>query len=346
MQLLDTASGALTIVAYEGFNTSFLAFFENTRDDASACAAAMHSNKRVIVEDVLNSEIFVGKASLQVMLEAGVRAVISTPLMSSRDNLLGMISVHFDKPHHPTEPELRRLDLLARQTADYLERKGAEEVEGTLLRELQHRSSNLLAVIQSMAHRTLSTSHTLEEAKEAFEGRLQALARANRQLTKSHWSKVDLSEIVGAEFSLFPTRTSFEGGKIELTAQHAQKFTLVVHELLTNAVKHGALSDPKGKVSVSWSVKRDGVGSVLSFRWEERDGPRAAEPTRQGFGSQLIRTTFPNGRADYGDNGLTYEIDVPLATISGDAALIAEQGVPLPPAGTLREDCLPSLTSR
>jgi two-component sensor histidine kinase len=320
LQLLDTTSGALTIAAHEGFDAPSLQLFENVCDDGSAFASVMLASNRVIVEDVANCEIFADQAFLKVMLNAGVRAVISTPLMSGRDKVLGMISVYFRVPHRPTEPELRRLDLLAQQTADYLERKRAEEIEGTLRRELQHRSNNLLAVIQSMADRTLSTSLTLEEAKDAFEGRLQALARSNRQLTRSHWGKVDLGEIVSAELSLFPARTSFEGTKIDLNAQHAQKFTLVMHELMTNAVKHGALSDPQGRVKVSWSVKRDGAVPLLSFRWEERDGPPVGKPANQGFGSQLIRTSFPDGRMAYDLKGLNYEIDLPLAPISADAS--------------------------
>jgi two-component sensor histidine kinase len=337
LQLLDTTSGALTIVAHEGFDPPFLKFFEQVPDDGSARAAAMRSNNRVIVEDVANSEIFAGQPSLKVMLDAEARAVISTPLMSSRGNLLGMISVHFREPHRPTEPELTALDLLARQTADYLERKRAEELEDTLLRELQHRSNNLLAVIQSIAHRTLSTSQTLEEANKAFEGRLQALARSNRHLTRPNWSKVTLREVISEEVSSFPMRTSFEGSKIELNAQHAQKFALVVHELMTNAVKYGALSDPKGKVKVSWSVKRDGAGPVLSFRWEESGGPHVSEPTKQGFGSQLIRTTFSDGRADYCPKGLIYEIDVPLAAVSADTAWRDEQEPRLASAHIHRE---------
>lgn len=87
------------------------------------------------------------------------------------------------------------MDLLARQTADYLERKRAEEVEQYLVREVQHRSNNLLSVIQAIAHRSLSGEYSLADAKAAFEARLQALARANRQLTRSSWSGVDLTDI-------------------------------------------------------------------------------------------------------------------------------------------------------
>jgi len=177
---------------------------------------------------------------------------------------------------------------------------------------LEHRSNNLLSVVQSMARRTISTSATLADAKEAIEGRLQALARANQLLTKSKWRDVDLAEIVGAELSLFPSRTKFEGSKINLTPQYGQRFALLVHELMTNAVKYGALSAPNGKVKVFWQVKQDDGGAILNFRWEERDGPTVSAPVRRGFGTDLIENVFPQGRVEYESQGLIYQVDVSL----------------------------------
>ena len=127
IQLLDSPLGALALVAHQGFDGPFLDFFAVVSQQASACAASMESRERVIVEDVLESKIFAGTPSLQVLLEAGVRAVQSTPLVSSSGNLLGMISTHYAMPHRPQQREVRLMDLLARQAADYLERKQAEE---------------------------------------------------------------------------------------------------------------------------------------------------------------------------------------------------------------------------
>ena len=311
LQIFDALSGALKIAAQQGFDPAFLRFFEFVRDAGSACGAALRSGKRLVVEDVAKSEIF-DDQSRKVMLDAEARAVVSIPLISSQGMALGMISVHFRKPHHPVEPDLTRLQLLARQTADYVERRRAEEVESTLARELEHRSNNLLSVVQSMARRTISTSATLADAKEAIEGRLQALARANQLLTKSKWRDVDLAEIVGAELSLFPSRTKFEGSKINLTPQYGQRFALLVHELMTNAVKYGALSAPNGKVKVFWQLKQDDGGPILNFRWEERDGPPVSAPVRRGFGTDLIENVFPQGRVEYESQGLIYEVDVSL----------------------------------
>jgi two-component sensor histidine kinase len=227
VQLFDGNAVALTIAAHRGFEDKFLKFFELVRSDNTACAEAMRSAKRVIVEDVTRSEIFAAAdSSLKVLADAGVRAVISTPLTSGDGGLLGMISVHFMAPHRPAERELGLMDLLARQTADYLERKRAEEVEQYLVREVQHRSNNLLAVIQAIAHRSLSGEYSLADAKAAFEARLQALARANRQLTRSSWSGVDLTDLARLELEPFGDRSTIRGINIILDAQHAQNFTL------------------------------------------------------------------------------------------------------------------------
>jgi len=320
VQLIDQASGALTIAAQRGFEERFLTFFESVRDDASACAAAMRSGERVIVEDVTVSEIFIGQPAQKVMLDAGARAVISTPLTSSTGNLLGMVSIHFVRPHRPSERQLRLLDLLARQTADYLERKRAEEVEGTLIREIQHRSNNLLAVIQAIAHRSLAGDQPLPQARRAFEARLHALARANRQLTKSSWSGVNLAEIVRLELEPFAGRTVIEGVNVKLGPQYAQSFSLALHELATNAAKYGALSSASGKVGVCWTIVSEGRTSQLKFKWQESGGPPVTAPTRHGFGTSLVKATFKNARFDYAPEGLRCEIDVLLGRADPAAA--------------------------
>jgi PAS domain S-box-containing protein len=312
LQLLESSSGIMKTAAYQGFEQAFLRFFELVRDNASACAAALRSGARVVVEDVTKSEMFDAQ-SRKVMLDAEARAVVSMPLLSSRGTALGVISVHFRKPHRPVEPDLTRLQLLALQTADYIERRRAEEIETTLVRELQHRSNNLLAVVQSMVRRTISSSRSLPDAKRAVEGRLQALARANQLLMKSQGRNIDLAEIVRAELSLFPTRTKFEGSQIDLMPQDGQRFAFLVHELMTNAIKYGALSSGNGRVKVFWKLRPELRGAILNFRWEERGGPEITAPGTRGFGIELIANIFPQSRIEYETGGLTYEVDVSLA---------------------------------
>jgi len=127
IQERDYSLGGLRLVAQQGFESRFLDLFAVVTNQATSCRAAMESRERVIVEDMAESKIFVGTPELQILLDAGVRAVQSTPLLSSSGKLLGMVSTYYAKPHRPRERELRLMDLLARQAADYLERRQAEE---------------------------------------------------------------------------------------------------------------------------------------------------------------------------------------------------------------------------
>ncbi len=313
LQVFDEASRSLRIVAQHGFQERFLNFFEKVHDHAAAsCGTAMATNEQVIVDDVLTSKIFVDQPAQKVLLEAEVRAVISTPLTSSKGNLLGIISTHFSRPGRPSERQLRLTNRLARQAADYLERKQSEQIQQTIVLELQHRSNNLLAVIQSIAQRTLAG----DQSKKTFEARLHALARANRALVRSNWGGVDLNQLVRTELEVFAKRASISGVSVLLSPQHAQNFTLALHELATNSAKYGALSNTTGKVQVSWTIEPDQSGSVLKFRWQESGGPPVRPPTRQGFGSQLLKGIFSNVSLEYPVQGLRCEIEVHLAAAS------------------------------
>jgi PAS domain S-box-containing protein len=203
------------------------------------------------------------------------------------------------------------LDITERKRAED-EQKRAADAEQILIRELQHRTNNLLAVIQGIAQKTLSGSGSLGEAKKIFEGRLLALAGTYRRLTKSNWSGVSLSEIVHLTLEPFAARTEIDGPDLMLSAKNAQNFSLALHELSTNALKHGALSSAGGNVSIAWTVASNGGGSILKFRWRERGGPPVPGPGQRGFGTSLLESTFRTVNFDYAREGLTCEIQVPL----------------------------------
>jgi two-component sensor histidine kinase len=321
LQVFNPGLGALVIAAQCRFEPPFLEFFDRVSRDASACAAAMAAAERVIVDDVMTSEIFVGQPAQRVLLEAGVRAVTSTPLMSGDGDVLGMISVHFRQPHRPSERELGLIDLLARQAADYLARKRHEEVTQMLVREIQHRSNNLLSVIQAMAHGSFSGDLTLADARAAFEARLQSLARANSQLTGSNGGSLNLRDIVRVGLEPFADRASVEGDDLVVHPQYAQNFALALHELATNAAKYGALSNREGRVAISWAIIGTAETAALKFGWREFGGPPVRAPTRNGFGTSLLRATFPNVQLNFATEGLSCEIDVLLDRVTGKEQL-------------------------
>ena len=159
LQLSD-ADGRLTIAAHSGFESAFLTFFAN---QATSCNEARRYGQRVVVEDVTQSPMFDGTPALNVLLEAGVRACQSTPLVSSTGHVMGMISTHFARPHRPDERQLRLMDLLALQAADYLERKQAERALS-----LRSRQQQLLYELASAVNRSDEAPGLYETALDAI----------------------------------------------------------------------------------------------------------------------------------------------------------------------------------
>ncbi len=202
---------------------------------------------------------------------------------------------------------------------DITERRLAERREKLLAGELQHRTKNLFAVVHALAQRSLRGEQTLDEAREAFAGRIEALARAEQRLTNSAWKGTSLNEVVAAELEPFVGRVKIEGAELMLSPQAAQNFALALHELATNAAKYGALSVPGGTVSVAWAMGGDAHRGELRFRWQERGGPSVAPPARSGFGTALLKATLGAGHIEYAAQGLSYEVDLPLAEIAAGA---------------------------
>ncbi|HEX2973699.1 MAG TPA: PAS domain S-box protein, partial [Tepidisphaeraceae bacterium] len=127
IQLLDSASNQLAISVHRGFNEQFIQYFSHIHPGQAACGTILQTHQRIIVEDITLSPIFAADPrALQLKLAAGVRAVTCTPLLSRANQLLGVLSVHFPAPHRPTDRDLRLLDLLARQAADFTERTQTE----------------------------------------------------------------------------------------------------------------------------------------------------------------------------------------------------------------------------
>jgi PAS domain S-box-containing protein len=203
---------------------------------------------------------------------------------------------------------------------DVSERRRAQEREKLLARELQHRTQNLFSVIQAIASRSFGEGRTVAESKADFDGRLRALATANKALARDAWDGAPLLEIVTAGISGFPSSVEVAGCDIVVSSQAAQKFALVVHELATNAVKHGALSSPEGRVAITGTVEPCVDGDEFVFSWTERGGPAVVAPSRRGFGSVILEDMAKSAgdqiELEYLPEGLRYQLRTPLATIT------------------------------
>jgi two-component system CheB/CheR fusion protein len=213
--------------------------------------------------------------------------------------------------------------LVLESTRDITERKRSEQRQQMLLDELSHRVKNTLAVVQSIAHQTLRGSASTEEFVERFDGRLLALAGAHSLLIKSDWQGADLAALTRNQLAPYisadPNRLRLQGEPVLLTPDVATPFGLVLHELATNAAKHGALSREQGTVSLSWTVNMRNNARVLSVIWQEQGGAPVRPPASSGLGSTLIDHAIPGAtiRREFQPEGFVCTIELPLPAAEG-----------------------------
>src|SRR6185312_14600876 len=177
---------------------------------------------------------------------------------------------------------------------DRTESRLARERQKVLARELSHRMKNTLAIVQSLAMRIFREGVPVKEARASFDARIVALGAAHDVLIKGEWVEADFqSVIVNAVAGVIkpePPQLRVKGPTLSIGPGAAVSFALVIHELATNAAKHGAFSAAEGYVSVDWKVV--GEGARLQFCWSEHGGPEVTAPQKSGLGSLLIRSLF------------------------------------------------------
>jgi two-component sensor histidine kinase len=226
-------------------------------------------------------------------------------------DILGNVTF-LERPFHPTTlASVARSAVRSRrrqyQTRELLERRDL------LTRELQHRTKNLLAVIQAIASASLRES----QGREAFFDRLHALAKAQDLIIEGAARGALMTQVVRNALESFGTRVLVEGPEVFLNPNAAQGFALIMHELATNAAKHGSLTTESGTVSVCWSIDTSSTEPTIVFQWQERGGPPVTPPKRKGFGTVLLERAVPTSdtppRFDYSREGFTYEVRATLA---------------------------------
>ena len=199
---------------------------------------------------------------------------------------------------------------------DISERRRTEERLRMLMHELEHRSKNLLSVVQAIIR--LTRAETIEQFKLAVDGRVVSLARVNSLIGENQWQGAELTSLMQSElgpFQLERSNIDFKCPPVFLTPEAAQVTALVLHELATNGVKYGALSVPRGTVTIQCSQDPEGTGD-LTLRWVESNGPAVTAPERQGFGSVMIEAGVMHQlggklRMDWSEGGLKCEFTIP-----------------------------------
>ena len=298
LQLVD--GDTLRIVAHHGHARPFLEFFAAAENVASVCGEATKRGERVVVDDVEQSALFAGTASLPVLRAAGVRSVQSTPLTTRDGTLLGILTTHWPAPYRPDEQDLWRLDLLVRQAADLIEREQAEEAlkaslaeKEVLLKEIHHRVKNNMQVISSLV--SLQADQLKDEAMRAVlqdvTYRVRSMALVHEKLYQSaNMARVEFAEYTqsllgylwrahGTAASGIRLVTDLE--PVPLSVNAAVPCGLILNELATNAIKHafrgrdgGTVNvflrgEPKGQVCLR--VCDNGTGLPPGLDWQRAD---------------------------------------------------------------------------
>jgi two-component sensor histidine kinase len=205
--------------------------------------------------------------------------------------------------------------LLAEQNA---ERERSEEHIKQLLNEVDHRSKNVLSVVQAIARQTAITSP--DEFVTRFSERMQTLAASHDLLVKSRWQGIEISDLIRVQLAHFKdligSRIKLDGPSLRLSVAAAQTLGMIMHELATNAAKYGALSNNSGCVEICWHAHQGEANDVFMISWTECGGPNVVAPSRRGFGSTVVKTMAESSLdgdvdLDFAPTGLRWRLVCP-----------------------------------
>lgn len=210
-------------------------------------------------------------------------------------------------------------------------RKRDERRIKSLMRELAHRVKNQYAVILAMVRETGKQAADPVEFERLVQERIAALSRSHDLLIHGEWESADLRELLIAHVGAFglSDRLDVSGPVVSLTATAAQYLGMAFHELSTNAAKHGAFSQPEGRVAVDWSIGPSTTEPMFTLAWRESGGPRPEDPEAHGFGWKVLQRLTPaalsgHAKTDFTPKGLTWTIEAPARQVISQEGVAAE----------------------
>ena len=261
-----------------------------------AVIAELKAGRTLVVEDCL-TDPRAGERYAATWASIGTRALIVVPLLKGEE-MRALLYLHEPARRAWSEAEVAIAEDVAQRTRDAVERAQAdaelrrrERRLELMVNELNHRVKNTLATVQSLAGASGRDAASVAEFRAAFDTRLLALARAHDLLSRTGWEGADLGEVVRQTLAPYTQRegvVSIAGPPVQLNPNAAVAVHMGLHEMATNAAKYGALSVESGRLDVSWRVlEADPPG--LRFEWVESGVPNLKPPTREGFGTRLIK---------------------------------------------------------
>jgi two-component sensor histidine kinase len=294
----------------------------------SFCQHVVTSGEPLVVEDARGHPVVGGNSAVG---ELGVLAYLGVPLITPQGHVLGSLCAIDAKVRPWSDQDVRMMrdlaEIVMREVAlhhEIKQREYAERQQHLLNAELHHRVKNTLTVVQSLVELSIRHTQSLDAFRESISGRIASLAKTHTLLVEGQWLSVPLRPMIDGELEAHEAgnRISANGEDVLLPSRGAVAIGMAVHELITNAVKYGALSVPEGHVTIRWTTVPKADGDWLLLDWFEAGGPTVLPPTNRGFGSILLdRVLSPelNGKItlDFAAAGLRARIEALLPKTLG-----------------------------
>ena len=267
------------------------------------------------------------------LVKAYLRQLKAVPVVTA-DPTETRIAMPLDEPAQahrlaalkPVEEELPAAarTVAAQPSLTLDEVREREQRVNLLMREMSHRSKNILAVVQAIARQSLAQAETLEDFGPRFAARLHSLAQSHDLLTQVEWSGTRLTDLLRSQLGHYiegGSQISIDGPDLTLSPVAVPYLGLALHELSTNAAKHGALLVPEGRVAIRWSLRTPPeAGEHLWLRWTESGGPPVVPPTRRGFGTDVTRRLIARAlrgtvNFEFAETGIVWSLDAPAENL-------------------------------
>jgi two-component sensor histidine kinase len=258
-----------------------------------------------------------------VLVEHGIKSMVNV-IIAGKERPFGVLEVDASRKRTFDSHDVSFLRNYANLLAAAVERHRSHQelaeatrLQSVLIQDLEHRVKNMLNLVQSIANQTNAEEPEAQLFRDTFLGRLRALAQAETMVFEGHAQEIEMKRLVWRSIEPFEATHAgalfAEGPSLRLPARSGRIMALILHELGTNATKHGALSVPEGRVRISWEMEELDDASQVRFRWREEGGPKVEPPERQGFGTRLLTNLASyelDGQAqlEHPAEGLQYEI--------------------------------------
>lgn len=324
-------NGELLLRAGFGWNPDSIGTVIASTEEGNYAHYTLRSRQPVIVADFAQETRF--SIDPYIRRNAFVSGM-SVKIAGPDDRFYGILGVCTKAPRRFVAQEALFLAAVANLLAGAIARRRLEARHELMIRDMRHRSGNLFSQLLALFSQTARTSRSVADLSEKYRARVLALADAQRLVTEGGGSPVPIMDLLSTLLGPYLDRISFSGQNVELEPDPVFNLSAALHELVANAVKHGSLSRPAGRLELRWTVNRTERGLTLSLDWIEKNGPPTRRPRRLGFGSRLMTLLIErqlNGEVtrSFTREGLTVHMVVPLTherwpTAPGPARPLAE----------------------